>query len=332
MFNINFIGVLLVVLWGHLSAFDQNNLILEWKAFKALHNISYISEQHEQHRQNIFKENLRKVHQHNILYERGLRRYRLGVTPFSDLTNAEYKSILTYRSKTRQSRGLFQMPPNESFIATSIDWRKRGAVTRIKNQGLCGSCWAFSAIGCVESHYFLKHNQLVPLSEQQLIDCATDQYGAEGCNGGELDSGFKYIRDHGVESSADYPYKMTQDTCRANEALPNITKILGLIDIEKNNEEALKAAVALVGPISVAFDASEPDLQFYKGGIYESKSCSQTEPNHAVLLVGYGSEQGVDYWIVKNSWGIHFGDQGYLYIRRGVNQCCIACEASYPIL
>jgi len=306
----------------------------EWQQFKTAHNISYRNKSDELERRQIFQENLQKIREHNLLYEHGLRSHKLGVTRFADLTTEEFKEMLKLRRGLRQKRtgrSLFQVPANKTSIPKSIDWRLKGAVTEVKEQGFCGSCWAFSVTGSLEGQYFLKHGQLVSFSEQQLVDCATGSYDSEGCNGGQLDSGFQYVRDQGIETEASYPYEMADDDCQANSTLV-VTKIQDYVDVESNDEDALLAAVGLIGPVSVAFDASEFDMRFYKEGIYESKSCSQTELNHGVLVVGYGSEDGVDYWIVKNSWGINFGVKGYMYMRRGINQCGIALEPSYPVL
>ncbi|KAL1517144.1 hypothetical protein ABEB36_000949 [Hypothenemus hampei] len=331
------------------SSFVYNE---EWINFKNVHNISYRNAEHELNRLKIFEENLQKIQQHNILYERGLKSYKLGITPFADLTSQEFRGILNlkHRNSQRKGRQLFQVSHNRK-LPSSIDWRQMGAVTPVKDQGYCGSCWAFAVTGSLEAQYYLKYGHLISLSEQQLVDCATEEYGSQGCYGGELDSAYEYIkfskfcflykliiptcfiiRANGIELEQSYPYTMTDDRCKKNNSLI-VTKITDFVDVEPNNENALSAAVGLIGPVSVAFDAAEFDMQFYKEGVYESNSCSQTELNHAVLIVGYGSnDNGTDYWIVKNSWGPYFGMEGYMFMKRGVNQCGIALEPSYPIL
>ncbi|XP_066246123.1 cathepsin L-like [Euwallacea similis] len=302
----------------------------EWQAFKNLHNVSYRSRHHENSRRQIFEQNVHKIKAHNVLYEHGIKGYKLGISPFADLTSEEYKALLNLRNgERRTARSLFKIPENRSVIPKSIDWREKGAVTSIKDQGFCGSCWAFSAIGSVEGQYFLKYGKLLSFSEQQLIDCASE-YGSKGCSGGLLNSGFQYIRDKGIEEEITYPYEMIDDVCQASTNL-TITKIKDYVEIESLDEDALLAAVGIIGPVSVAIDASDFDLQFYKEGIYEGEVCSQTTLNHGVVIVGYGSAKGVDYWIVKNSWGGDFGVDGYIYMKRGVNQCGIAKEPVYAI-
>ncbi|KAH1012720.1 procathepsin L isoform X1 [Dendroctonus ponderosae] len=327
-------GILILLLCGAASSLLSSSFDSEWEQFKTLHKTSYQNNSHEMTRREIFEVNLQRIHQHNVLYEQGMKSYKLGVNPFADMTSEEFKNFLTLKQSSaeeRSARSLFLVPRNKSAIPPRVDWRRKGAVTPVKQQGSCGSCWAFSVTGSLEGQYFLKHGTLLSFSEQQLIDCASEEYGAYGCSGGTLDAGFGYIRDQGIEAEATYPYRMSEDVCQANETLTEV-RIQSFVNIEENNEDALLAAVGLIGPVSVAFDASQFDMQFYKEGIYESSTCSQTELNHGVLIVGYGSLNGTDYWIIKNSWGLHFGIEGYMLMKRGVNQCGVALDPSYPVL
>ncbi|XP_030749407.1 cathepsin L1-like [Sitophilus oryzae] len=303
----------------------------QWLQFKKEHMRFYRSLDDESRRYDIFQENLQKIDEHNGLYDKGLKTFKMGITQFADLTSEEFKDFLTFKPSSgveRKARTLFQVSGNAS-VPKSIDWRKKGAVTNVKDQGICGACWAFSVTGSLEGAYYLKHKKLVSFSEQQLIDCATEKYGLFGCNGGELDPAFQYIKENGAETESNYPFEMNDDQCHQNNSLI-VTKIKSIVDVESKNEDALVAAVGLVGPISVAIDA-EP-IQFYRSGIFQSESCSQVELNHAVLAVGYGSKNGQDYWIIKNSWGTEFGENGYILMKRGVNQCGIALQPSYPVL
>ncbi|CAJ2654871.1 unnamed protein product [Trifolium pratense] len=221
---------------------------------------------------------------------------------------------------------------NVSVIPSTVDWRKKGAVTPVKNQGQCGCCWAFSAVATTEGIHKLSSGKLISLSEQELVDCDTKGVD-EGCEGGLMDDAFKFIiQNHGLSTEAKYPYQGVDGTCNANKASINAVKITGYEDVPANNEQALQKAVANQ-PISVAIDASGSDFQFYKSGFFTG-SCG-TELDHGVTAVGYGaSNDGTKYWLVKNSWGTDWGEEGYIRMQRGVDAaeglCGIAIEASYP--
>ena len=217
-------------------------------------------------------------------------------------------------------------------LPKSVDWRKKGVVTPIKNQQQCGSCWAFSAVGSMEGQHALKTGNLVSLSESQIVDC--DVNGTdEGCNGGFMDGAFKYvISQGGIDEEQSYPYVPMDQKCKFNQS--NIAATFSSFQDVKGGERGLMEAVATKGPISVAIDASGSKFQFYKNGIYYDETCSQTMLDHGVLVVGYGSnENGSNFWIVKNSWGTGWGLDGYIYMSkdRG-NNCGIATTPSYPVV
>jgi cathepsin L len=242
-----------------------------------------------------------------------MRTYRLGINSFADWTVEEFRqnllgTRLNMTSHRNQITGRFLRLPSHLKAPESIDWRESGAVSGVKNQGNCGSCWAFSTTGALEgAHYRLK-NSLVPLSEQQLIDCSS-KYNNEGCNGGLMDNAFQYIKENGgLESEDSYPYKGKEGKCRFDK-----TKVVatcsGYMDVKSGDEEALREAVATVGPVSIAIDVTEDKFMLYKDGILVDESCGngENELNHGVLVVGYGTNKTVDdkqmdYWIVKNSW------------------------------
>jgi len=213
-------------------------------------------------------------------------------------------------------------------IADAVDWRTKGAVTPIKNQGQCGSCWAFSTTGSTEGVTFIKTGKLPSASEQQLVDCS-GSYGNYGCDGGLMDSAFQYIiANKGIDSESSYPYTAQDGTCAFNPA--NVVATLtSYRDVTSQSEPALQSSIT-ARPTSVAIDASHSSFQFYQSGVYYEPSCSPTQLDHGVLAVGYDTSAG--YYIVKNSWGTDWGNQGYIWMSLGKNNNCgIATMSSYPV-
>ena len=214
-----------------------------------------------------------------------------------------------------------------------MDWRDRGAVTPVKNQQQCGSCWAFSTTGAVEGAYYLKNGNLTSFSEQELVSCdKVDQ----GCNGGEMDDAFQWIQKQGgLCSESDYPYHSgtgNSGSCAKKCQPVKGSQVKSYVDVNATESE-LKAAVAKQ-PVAIAIEADGFGFQLYHSGVYTGK-CG-TNLDHGVLLVGYGTDNGQDYWLVKNSWGDSWGDSGYIKIERGKSQeggqCGILLSASYPVL
>ena len=260
----------------------------------------------------------------------------LEINEFSDIHPKDFHMKKKGYSSHKQKTGSC-----ESFVfknntlPLSVDWRNENAVTPVKNQGQCGSCWSFSATGAMEGAWAIYSGDLVSLSEQQLMDCSK-KYGDFGCNGGLMDSAFEYAIDNGMCSEDEDPYKGSTDSCITPSLdCDRVAKFSHCVDIDSENELELKEAVSL-GPVSVAIEADTSVFQFYSGGIIKSSNCGESL-DHGVLVVGYGEEDGEKYWIVKNSWGESWGENGYVRIARtdsvsdsGV--CGIALQASYPVV
>ncbi|KAJ6627051.1 Cathepsin L, partial [Pseudolycoriella hygida] len=322
------------------GALIQNVLKEEWISFKLEHSKKYDDPMEERFRQKIFLENKRKIAKHNQLYELGKVTYKLGLNKYADLLHQEFVAIMNGYNSTSNNLNKFDLKAEavtfiqpDVDVPDSVDWREKGAVTPIKDQGHCGSCWSFSATGSLEGQHFRKTGKLVSLSEQNLVDCS-GKYGNEGCNGGLMDQAFHYIKDNGgIDTEKSYPYEAMDDTCRYNVENSGATD-KGFVDIPQGDEAALKKAVATMGPISVAIDASRSSFQLYSEGVYYDEECSSEDLDHGVLAVGYGTdESGQDYWIVKNSWGTSWGQEGYILMARNkANHCGIATSSSYPLV
>ncbi|XP_076252091.1 digestive cysteine proteinase 2-like [Rhynchophorus ferrugineus] len=301
----------------------------QWMKFKRENGKMY-NDLEEKLRFDIFTENIKKIVMHNQKYFNGLIHYHIGINQFSDLTKNEFvKNILKLNTPSGHSYRNKRSARQKRQALPEIDWRQRGAVTEVKNQKSCGSCWSFSAIGSLESQFFLKTGHLVSLSEQNLMDCAVDQTN-RACSGGWMSNAYDYLKNHWVTSENIYPYRGQQQECQllSNSYQVSIKDYYTI----PPNEESLKQAVSNIGPISGAMDAS--NLQFYAGGVFRDDDCDTSGyVNHGILVVGYGNEAGRDYWLIKNSWGKEWGEGGYFkLIRNRNNECNIATYGMYPIL
>ncbi|XP_020541048.2 senescence-specific cysteine protease SAG12 [Jatropha curcas] len=303
----------------------------EWRA---QHGRVYKDTAEKQKKYLVFKDNLERIESFNNGVDRG---YKLGLNKFADLTDEEFQAMhLGYKSppsklmSTSKSRSFRYR--NVTSVPTTIDWRKAGAVTPVKDQGSCGSCWAFSAVAAMEGITKLKTGNLISLSEQELVDCdvAGEDYG---CDGGFMDTAFQYIlKNGGLTSEANYPYQGEDGICSKKKTATSTAKITGYEDVPSNSEKALLQAVANQ-PVSVAIDASGYDFRFYSSGVFKG-DCT-TDLNHAVTVIGYGSSSdGTKYWLLKNSWGTGWGENGYMRMQREISAkeglCGIAMKASYP--
>jgi KDEL-tailed cysteine endopeptidase len=252
--------------------------------------------------------------------------YTLGLNDFSTMTEEEFVAIkLGYNAKAlRASNQVATMLPTANLKAT-VDWSTKGAVNPVKNQGSCGSCWAFSAVGALEGLAAI-NGKIQDFSEQELVDCSRS-YGNGGCNGGLMQPAFSYVKDKGISVQSAYPYKGVDGSCKTTSG--NKFKISGHVVVPANNAAQLKAAIDKQ-PVSVAVQADASPFRSYKSGVLTGTACG-TKINHAVLAVGYETS-GTPYYKVKNSWGTSWGEKGYVRIgiTDGAGVCGIQKDSSYP--
>ncbi|KAG7279975.1 hypothetical protein CRUP_025227 [Coryphaenoides rupestris] len=326
-------GLLLTVLCGYAAAIIGPELDQHWELWKKMHNKVYSDNIEEFGRRRIWEVNLDMINVHNLEATLGMHTYELAMNHLGDLTTEEVTSSLMGTLIPEDlERGLSNFTRvNQSALPSSLDWRKKGLVTGVKNQGSCGSCWAFSAVGALEGQLKKTTGTLVSLSPQNLMDCSM-RFGNQGCNGGYIANAFLYVmKNHGIDSDAAYPYMGRSGPCKYSPKF-KVASCSGYGFLPMGDEVALKHALATIGPISVAIDAARPKFLFYHHGVYRDHTCTH-RVNHGVLAVGYGTDHGHDYWLVKNSWGVHYGERGYIKMARNrLNQCGIALYACYPTM
>lgn len=310
----------------HLASMDKTIELFE--SWMSKHSKTYRSIEEKLHRFEIFIDNLKHIDETN----KKVSSYWLGLNEFADLSHEEFKSkylgLKVEFPRKRSSRGFSYRDVED--LPESVDWRSKGAVTPVKNQGSCGSCWAFSTVAAVEGINQIVTGNLTSLSEQELIDC--DRSFNNGCYGGLMDYAFQYIMSNsGLRKEEDYPYLMEEGRCIREKEQFEVVTISGYEDVPANDEQSLLKALSHQ-PVSVAIEASGRNFQFYKGGIFTGR-CG-TDMDHGVTAVGYGSSQGTDYIIVKNSWGPKWGENGYIRMKRNTGKpeglCGINQMASYP--
>jgi len=310
---------------------QEKSYLSRFNEWKTEFSKNYHSIEEEDYRYNVFKKNLDFV----LSHDSKAKGFTVAMNRFGDISNEEFKAMkannLRFTSKTTRTVGSYTNHGLDILdIPSSLDWRTIGAVTPVKDDGECpGSCWAFSATGAMEGAWFVKTKELVSLSEQNLIDC-TVPLGNMGCNGGFMETAFQYvISNKGIDTEASYAYNATDNgSCHYNPKNKGAT-FSKYINIISGNETDLLIATSKV-PVSVAIDASQTSFQFYKSGIYYEPACSEVDDG--LLCVGYGTEQGMDFWIVKNEIGTGWGEEGYIRMARNRNNNCgIATESTYVI-
>ncbi|QCD87455.1 cathepsin L [Vigna unguiculata] len=343
-----------------MSSFSQNNSILVlllvftlWTCHAVSRRLpeAFLSERHEKwmaqygkvykdaaekdKRFQIFNNNLQFIESFNAAADKP---FNLSINQFADLHNEEFKALLINGQKKERS---VLTATETSFmydcvtkIPATVDWRKRGAVTPIKDQGICRSCWAFSTVASIEGLHHITKGELVSLSEQELVDCVRGD--SEGCNGGYVEDAFEFLaKKGGIASETNYPYKGVNKSCKVKKERDGVAiKIKGYEKVPANSEKALLKAVAHQ-PVSAYVEAGGSAFQFYSSGIFTGK-CG-TDMDHSVTVVGYGKGgDGTKYWLVKNSWGTEWGEKGYIRMKRDIRAkeglCGIATSASYPTI
>ncbi len=317
---------------------DDAEFAHDWKHFvdfQEVHQKKYDTLKEMEDRFAIFRENLRYIVYHN---SQPNITFTMGVNQFTDLTAAEFKELYVGgygKGNPLGSYGCKAFSSNAAGAPASIDWRDKGVVNPVRDQGQCGSCWAFSTTANAESVWAISTGKLLDLSEQELVDCATGKgYYNMGCNGGQMDSAFKFIINEGQCADSSYPYTsgttMKSGTCQKCDS---VVKFSSCYDVTPNDQIALKAAVAK-NPVVVAIEADQRYFQSYSSGILTDATKCTTNLDHAVEVVSYGSENGIDYWTIRNSWGPTWGENGYVRIARSSSTndpgvCGVAMEPSF---
>jgi C1A family cysteine protease len=307
-----------------------------WADFKLEFKKTYETEADEAERFAVFKENRVYVKMYNEQHEDT----ELGINEFADMTHDEFKVhyMTGYTPKTEEQwSGLAYLGLHEysgAELADSVDWTTKGAVTPVKNQGQCGSCWSFSATGSLEGAWEIATGKLVSISEQQLVDCSKPE-GDQGCQGGLMDDAFKYMEQNGMCTEESYSYEAKNGKCHAKKCTVGVPKgsVTGYKDVAHGDMNAMMEAVSK-GPVSVAIEADKSVFQLYKSGVMSSSACGQ-QLDHGVLVVGYGELDGKKYWKVKNSWGSSWGMEGFILLARGEPQngeCGLLTQPSYPVV
>jgi len=305
----------------------------DWSAYKQTYGRTYNGLDAEDAAQAAYETNCAIIEQQNALND-GLT---FGENQFTDMTPAQFAASagLGYKGKSSSKKTLSVLSWQGETLATAVDWTDKGAVNAVKNQGQCGSCWAFSTAASTEGVYFVSSGSLVSVSEQMLVDCSTEN---SGCNGGLMDLGFEFFENSGPVTEASYGYTGTDDNCKSSgtAAFTGGYQVTGFTDVTPNSVSSMALAVN-GNPVSVAIQANQMSFQGYSGGVLKQggsffTKCGQ-RLDHGVAVVGYGTDGGTDYWKVRNSWGASWGEGGYIRIEKSsANTCGVISEPSYPVV
>lgn len=307
----------------------------DWEYFKVRHQKTYEQKQEENKRLATWLRNRERIERHNAEAAAGKHSYTLAENQFSDNDAGELASLtramppvelLNATFKSAESVEEDSTEWHHRALPSSVDLRNHKCMSKIHNQGYCGSCWAYGALTPIEFQKCRQNGVLLSLSVQQLVDCSS---GGSGCSGGWYETAWRYLmKSRGAVPAHSYPYRGSSGACKRMQE--QTVRILNWTPVRRYSETALKAAVATHGPVAVAVYANLNFLS-YSGGIFDDPRCPTHTVNHAVLVVGYGtSKQGVNYWIVRNSWGTSWGMKGYMLIKRGANRCNIGFYPAYP--
>ncbi|EGC35214.1 hypothetical protein DICPUDRAFT_55299 [Dictyostelium purpureum] len=309
----------------------ESDLQEKFVAFKSEYEKSYENKEEHDMRFKNYKVAHNKIVSHNA---KNLS-YKLGFNHYADLSDHEFNTLIKPKVARPSNNGAHSVHDDEDIytIPQSVDWRNQKCVTPVKDQGVCGSCWTFGSTGSLEGTNCVTNGYLVSLSEQQLVDCAY-LMGSQGCNGGFAASAFQYIMDAGgIATESDYQYLMQNALCKDKSTTFSGVGVSSYVNVTAGSINALLNAVATQGPVAIAIDASVDDFRYYQSGIYSNPSCKNgpDDLDHEVLAIGYGTLNGVDYWLVKNSWSTNWGMEGYFMLERANNLCGPASQATYPL-
>jgi len=322
-----------------LFALGKSSLIDRFENWAHEFSIKFNDRQHFNDIFNTWKENNKFIEEINALN----LTYTLGHNSFSGMNSEQYREYMGFSKPLLSNNEYVSAEPVDlNTLPKSVDWEEKGAVTPIKDQGQCGSCWSFSATGALEGAYYTKYGILESFSEQQLVDCDTRKSGGKdmGCKGGLMDNAFEWIKKNGgLCNEMYYPYvsgtTKTGNTCQKSCEVVIKSGVRDYTDVAPSSEDAMKSAL-VKQPVSIAIEADQKEFQLYKSGVFTGK-CG-VNLDHGVLLVGYGELDGVAYWKVKNSWSTKWGLKGYILLGRGSEynngdgQCGLLLQASYPNL
>uniref|UniRef100_A0A3B4XES4 Cathepsin K-like n=1 Tax=Seriola lalandi dorsalis TaxID=1841481 RepID=A0A3B4XES4_SERLL len=306
---------------------DEADLDAQFEQWKNIYEYEYDDDVVEEYRKELWKENMHTIEVHNREAEQGKHSYKLGMNHFGDTVSLDTETGLY--ATCPKCPSVYNKNWSLAALPKSIDYREKGMVTPVKDQGSCSSCWAFSAVGALEGQLAKTTGQLLNLSPQNLLDCDRQ---SDGCERGHMTTAFEYVEENGgINSEEDYPY-MTQH-CRYKPSA-FAAQVKGFEEIPEGDECALAQALYHVGPLSVSINTNHGKFWLYKSGVYYNPENKKDLLDHAMLLVGYGeTAEGVKYWILKNSYGTDWGEEGYIRIARDHgNHCGIASAASYPVL